>query len=1096
MSARLFLLFICPAILPLLTSCGGGGGSTAPPVASLGIPTGVQNFLLLPGGADANNPSYALAYYDAVDPRAERTTLDDFKAVNGVGSTAGAAQERTVVYRNVRELGLGRRVTARYVPAANGIPERVVFIAENYRVDVQGNGSTRANVDAAVARDAQWHAGTTAIEWSCHPDGAGDPACRRYVKFFAFSPDGQRQLTVDLDGRGGKAMPGVCVACHGGRVNPLQPDGSFPKIANTLSDRAGDVQGQLQPFQVDAFEWSMTPGFARSDQEAAFKDLNGWMLCTYPLPVGSADAIGPNGCTRRAAGVNEWEGGAAWLIQTAYGGPGLPDAAYDGSRLPDGWPGQGVLYQQVVAPYCRTCHMVRGTHAQADVDFATLERFGRYAPAIKAHVFDRGDMPFALIPYNGFWNSGAANALASWVDGVLGSRSGTDATGMPLRPGRPVAEAGPAVRMAKLGADAPLSAAGSLFAGAYRWEVISTPPGGSASIANAAASNATFRANAAGNYLVRLTVSNGGQSSTDTTTIVVSPGFSDPSIVRFAHVLDVLRNNPHGGAQSCDSAGCHAAGAPPGSTAGAPSVYAAVDRNGSGGSEDATDLAWLLQQMRGQVDTLAPVLSALLAKPTAAPHAGGPLINLSTTAGIGSYSKLYYWILNGMPGGGVAANPGSDASLALRFTGTPAGANIPLDGSRSVGATTWLWTVLSQPDPSGAPALISNASGASPTLTIRVPGTYVVQLSVTDGGGYSDSATRTLTVSEAAISDAFTSSPGTVDLTGSVNEIYDAPRTAWVPNRITSTSVTDEQFDSMGVWISNGNGTSSTSIVADPDPDVNIGRVLRLTTGAAAGSVAGRQKALPGVPASFGVMVIIKLNAVGSDVADSLLIQQQTGAPQNANLQMRFGDQRMELFYDGAWHPIIAHGGAYYTEWWVQCNWHGAGTLYDLEVYAGTEFVGAVSNVALPAGPPANAGLMVIQQFSGATAYRESRVAVAQVGADVRPSNLILVSRTFAVPSTPTRGKLVILDEDVSNALVPNTDLVASISRDNGATWTALTLANTGIYGPGEIDPSKNINILAGEAAFAGPPGTALRYRVQSSGGKYHALQGVRLEWE
>jgi PKD repeat protein len=793
--------------------------------------------------------------------------------------------------------------------------------------------------------------------------------------------------------------------------------------------------------------------------------------------------------------VNEWDGGAAALIERAYGGATLPDPAYDGSRLPDGWAGQGALYRQVIAPYCRTCHMVRGTHAQPDIDFATAERLSRYAASSKMHVFDRGSMPFALIPYNGFWSSGAAAAFVGWLDGVLGARAATDGTGVPLRPGRPIAEAGPAVRMAKAGADAPLSAAGSLFAGAYRWELIRTPPGGSASIANASASNATFRANVPGDYGVRLTVSNGGQSSTDTTTIVVSPGFSDPSAIRFAHVLDVLRNNPHGGAQSCDAGGCHATGTPPGST-GAPSVYAAMDRNGSGGVEDATDRAWLLQQMRGQVDLAAPVLSALLAKPTASPHAGNPSINLSTAAGTASYSKLYYWILNGMPAGGVAANPGADATFTLRFTGTPAVATNPLDGSRSVGATTWLWTVLSQPDPSGAPALISGASGASPTLTIRVPGTYLVQLTVTDGGGYSDSATRTLTVSEAAISDAFTSSPGTVDLTGSVNEIYDAPRTAWVPNRTTSTSVTDEPFDTMGAWISNGNGTSSTSIVADPDPDVNIGRVLRLTTGASAGSVAGRQKVLPGVPGSFGVMVIIKLNAVGGTVADSLLIQQQTGAPHNANLQMRFGDQRMELFYDGAWHQIIAHGGAYYTEWWVQCNWRGAGTLYELEVYAGTEFVGAASSVALPAGPPANAGLMVIQQFSGATAYRESRVAVAQVGADVRPSNLTLLSRTFAVPSTPTRGKLVILDEDISNALVPNTDLVASISRDDGATWTPLTLANTGIYGPGEIDPSKNINILAGEALFAGAPGTSLRYRVQSSGGKYHALQGVRLEWE
>jgi hypothetical protein len=297
MSARIFLLPLCIAALPVLVSCGGGGGGgggggSSGAVVRLGIPTGIQSFLLLPGSADANTPAYADAYYDAVDPRAERTSLADFKAANGFGSSAGGAQERSVVYRNVRELGVGRRVTARYVPSASGIAQRVVFIAENYRVDVQGSAS-RASGDAAVAQDPRWHAGTTAIEWSCHPDDAGDPACRRYVKFFAFGPDGQRQATVDLDGRGPKAMPAVCIACHGGRADPLQPDGSFPRIANTLSNRAGDVQGQLQPFQVDTFEWSMTAGYGRGDQEPALRDLNAWVLCTYPLPVGDSGRRGP-----------------------------------------------------------------------------------------------------------------------------------------------------------------------------------------------------------------------------------------------------------------------------------------------------------------------------------------------------------------------------------------------------------------------------------------------------------------------------------------------------------------------------------------------------------------------------------------------------------------------------------------------------------------------------------------------------------------------------------------------------------------------------------------------------------------------------------
>jgi hypothetical protein len=1099
--------FTLAAVIVILAACsGGGGGSGDAPAVAFGVPSGIDRFLLFPnpivqgGGFVTDTSAYAAAYYAAVDPYAQRTTLNQFEAANGFGSAAGGAQERVAVYRNVRDLGYGRRITGRYVPGANGIPERVVFLAENYAIDLAAGGSARGNVEAAVARDRKWHLGTSAIEWSCHPADAALPDCRRYAKYYSFAPDGQRQLEVDLDGRGAKAMPGPCITCHGGRADPLEADGSFPKVPNTLLDRPADVQGQLHMLPVDTFEWSTTQGYTRPDQEAKLKDMNIWVLCTYPVRIGAANATGPNGCVRRAAGANEWEGEAAALIENAYGGAGLPYPSFDDSVVPADWTSQSALYEQVVRPYCRTCHSVRGTHSQSDIDFATAARFTEYAQRIKTHVFDRGNMPLALRVYDGFWMSDAPTQLARYLDAVLGRGAATEPSGAPLRPGRPIADAGPALRMAKAGSDAPLSGADSLFATSYMWEVTAAPSNGDATIWNANSSVAGFRATVPGDYDVQLTVGNGRMSSSAATTIRVSAQFPDPSSIRLAHVLDVLRNNPQGGSASCDASGCHATTAPRGTTTAAPIVFAAVDRNGSGGGEDAADMAWLLEQLRGRVNLTEVAASTLLRKPTGYAHHGGKAIDLSTGpdsgAALASFSKLYYWILNGMPGGGAAANAGPDSTLTLRFTGAPPAASIALDGSRSIGARSYLWSIVVQPDAAGNPASISDARNAAPTLSVRVAGTYVVQLQIADGGSYTDSARRTIVVSEAAFSDSFRVTPGTVDTSTSVNQAYYAPGTAWVPDRPLSASLLDEPFDSLDVWASNSSGTGSSAIVADPDPDANIGRVLRLETGPAAGSVAGRQKVLSAVPSTFGVMVILELNAVGANPDDALVIQLQTSEPHAAKVQMRFGDGRMELFYDGAWHTIMAHGGAYYTEWWVQCNYRGSGTLYDLEVFAGTEFVGKAAGVNLPAGPADNAGLMVMQQFSGANANRESRIAVAQVGADVRPSNLTLLSRAYPVLTSPARGRLVILDEDISNALVPNTDLVASISRDNGDTWTPLTLTNSGVYGPGEIDPTKPINILSGEAAFGGPPGTALKYKVQSSGGRYHALQGIRMEWE
>jgi len=42
-----------------------------------------------------------------------------------------------------------------------------------------------------------------------------------------------------------------------------------------------------------------------------------------------------------------------------------------------------------------------------------------YADRIKAHVFDRGTMPLALIVYNDFWNSSAPSQLANFINPSL-----------------------------------------------------------------------------------------------------------------------------------------------------------------------------------------------------------------------------------------------------------------------------------------------------------------------------------------------------------------------------------------------------------------------------------------------------------------------------------------------------------------------------------------------------------------------------------------------------------------------------------------------------------------------------------------------------
>ncbi len=346
---------------------------------------------------------------------------------------------------------------------------------------------------------------------------------------------------MDLDGRGPKAMPGPCITCHGGRGDALMPpDASgkarFNLVQNAASGARGDVQARLHPFEVDAFDFSAVAGFTRAEQEAAIKTINRMVLCSYPLPAPSEF---PEDACRRPATADEWQGTAAALIKSFYGGDGLPSATFSDTYVPASWQaaGQTTLYQQVVAPACRTCHLMRGTGAQSDIDFATWEKFRPYAERTKAHVFERGNMPLAKIVYDAFWRSNGPSVLATFLQSE--GFDARDASGAVVPPGRPVADPGPS-RVVSQGATR-LSAAASLYASGYAWTIVSGPAG--ASLADAGTAQPTFTATANGTWTVQLVASNGAaQSKPAQIQIVVDGALSPaPAAIRFADIKAAMQ---------------------------------------------------------------------------------------------------------------------------------------------------------------------------------------------------------------------------------------------------------------------------------------------------------------------------------------------------------------------------------------------------------------------------------------------------------------------------------------------------------------------------------------------------------------------------
>jgi mono/diheme cytochrome c family protein len=639
-------IFVAAAAL-MLAACGGGGspGDVHPGTDPAVVPGEPKAFLVFPnpqvqpdGSLQTTSPAYAQAYYAAIDPNNAKDTLAKWKAANNFDT--GTGTQITVVFGDVRDLGFGRRITARQ--NADGT---LAFFTENYLVKTGGAYAfSPINLEAAIVRDPDALVYVAGIEFSPGPAGGVS-----FAKYFNFNiATGVRENMADVDGRGDKAMPGPCIACHGGRADALMPSDAsgkprFNLLLNAVSGVRGDVLGQLPPFEVSTFQFSDKPGYTRTEQEPMLKTLNKWVLCSYPL---SSPSTFPEDSCRRAASSGEWQGAAAALIKAAYGGDGLPNLAYAEPAAPASWAaaGQTSLYETVVAPACRVCHLMRGTGRQSDIDVATYDKFQSYASRIFATVIDRGDMPLAKLVYDTFHASAGEPALADFLVGHgLPARG---ASGAVLRPGRPIADPGPD-RVVRQGATQ-LSASNSLFSDTYAWSIVSGPNGAvpprSATLTNANTAQPTFDATSDGTYVLSLVASNGSdRSAPRSLSLVVQNALRpDPSAIRFADIKAALQDG-----QECQ--GCHA----PASPLHPPIAFTNYDRDGNGAIAPADD-AWFYAEVRSRINFTEISASALLQKPAGQHHFGGLGKGFDASLAPGQPGRAKYdlfqsWILNGAP---------------------------------------------------------------------------------------------------------------------------------------------------------------------------------------------------------------------------------------------------------------------------------------------------------------------------------------------------------------------------------------------------------------------------------------------------------------
>ena len=107
-------------------------------------------------------------------------------------------------------------------------------------------------------------------------------------------------------------------------------------------------------------------------------------------------------------------------------------------------------------------------------------------------------------------------------------------------------------------------------------------------------------------------------------------------------------------------------------------------------------------------------------------------------------------------------------------------------------------------------------------------------------------------------------------------------------------------------------------------------------------------------------------------------------------------------------------------------------------------------------------------------------------------NNMTLISNAQTAATQPSTARVTIFEHPSTGTTTVNTDIKAYASRDNGTTYTQITLAD-------EVDYESGKKLLSGSVDISGQPaGTNMRYKIETlnqSSSKITRLHGVSLQW-
>jgi len=100
-----------------------------------------------------------------------------------------------------------------------------------------------------------------------------------------------------------------------------------------------------------------------------------------------------------------------------------------------------------------------------------------------------------------------------------------------------------------------------------------------------------------------------------------------------------------------------------------------------------------------------------------------------------------------------------------------------------------------------------------------------------------------------------------------------------------------------------------------------------------------------------------------------------------------------------------------------------------------------------------------------------------------------IISTSFSATSVPSTSRIVVFEENIDTPTL-NTDIIASISRDGGSTYTTATLSDSGY-----VTGSSGQRILTGQATISGQPsGQSMRWKLALANNQVK-IHGVSLSW-